>query len=113
MFRYLMSRYLMSRYLIVSIALLLSACTTSQISHTVYLEPQAKVALLPIVNHSQTPLAGASAANILTSLWYQKHLPQLVVYPYQAQSDLSFATDATGESGAMAQPTNGGLCVTR
>ncbi|SHO56906.1 protein PelC [Vibrio quintilis] len=91
----------MFRSLLIGMVLLLGGCSTSQVSDTVYLQQSAKVALLPVVNRSQTPLAGASAANMLASLWYQNDLPALVVYPHQAQGDLSFTGDEQKLSAAQ------------
>ncbi|CAM3744965.1 hypothetical protein VA7868_03385 [Vibrio aerogenes CECT 7868] len=92
----------MFRSLLIGMVLLLGGCSTSQVSDTVYLQPGAKVALLPVVNRSQTPLAGASAANMLASLWYQKGLPALLMYPDQAQGDLSFSGDDKSMAAAQA-----------
>ena len=61
--------------------LLLSACTTSRVADDVELNPSATVALLPLVNHAQTPLAGERAEDILASIWQQNKLPALIRAP--------------------------------
>lgn len=83
----------MFRLLVISFALLLGACTTSNIEDAVTLPSKATVALMPIVNNSQTPLAGERAESILASLWYQKQLPTLSVYPPQSLGEFSILND--------------------
>jgi hypothetical protein len=76
----------MFRFLLPLLALLLSACTTSRIETRIALPADAKVALLPIANNAQTPLAGENAENMLASLWYQDKLPPLLRYPQTSSS---------------------------
>ncbi|WP_406665403.1 hypothetical protein [Gallaecimonas sp. GXIMD1310] len=78
----------MFRLILPCLALLLSACTTSRVSDTVSLPPSTKVAMMPLVNHAQTPLAGERAEDILASLWQQRGLPKLARYPRLVQKGL-------------------------
>ncbi|GEB69723.1 MULTISPECIES: hypothetical protein [Pseudoalteromonas] len=71
----------MFRLIIPCLVLLLSACTTSRVADDVELNPSATVALLPLVNHAQTPLAGERAEDILASIWQQNKLPALIRAP--------------------------------
>ena len=65
----------MFRLIIPCLVLLLSACTTSRVADDVELSPLKTVALMPLVNHAQTPLAGERAEDILASIWQQNKLP--------------------------------------
>lgn len=78
----------MLRFILPCLALLLGACTTAQVGDTVTLASNSRVALMPLVNHAQTPLAGEKAEDIVASLWQQRQLPKLSRYPRQAQADL-------------------------
>ncbi len=78
----------MLRLVLPCLALLLGACTTSHLGQAPAMPAQARVALLPLVNHAQTPLAGERAEDILASLWQQRSLPALVRYPRQVEADL-------------------------
>ncbi|MFM2476146.1 protein PelC [Celerinatantimonas sp. MCCC 1A17872] len=82
----------MYRVLWMSILLLLSACSATRVS-SVALPAQQKVALMPLVNYTQTPLAGQRAEDMLASLWFQQKLPTLLRYPRKAQGNLPSIDD--------------------
>ncbi|MEN8636865.1 protein PelC [Pseudoalteromonas distincta] len=71
----------MFRLIIPCLVLLLSACTTSRVADDIELSPLKTVALMPLVNHAQTPLAGERAEDILASIWQQNKLPTLIRAP--------------------------------
>ncbi|ATG78340.1 protein PelC [Pseudoalteromonas sp. B131b] len=78
----------MFRLVIPCLVLLLSACTTSRVTDDVEINPSTTVALLPLVNHAQTPLAGERAEDILTSIWQQNKLPTLLRAPRNSNKEL-------------------------
>lgn len=82
----------MYRVLCVGILLLLSACSSTRVS-TVTLPAQQQVALMPLVNYTQTPLAGQRAEDMLASLWFQQQLPALIRYPRKVEGNLPSLDD--------------------
>lgn len=66
---------------------ILQGCA-SHYSQGVFSLPSGNViALMPLVNHSQTPLAGERAEDLLSSLWLQEGLPALITYPRSAVAE--------------------------
>lgn len=75
---------------IVSLAaiFLLCACSTVNVSNNkVKLERSARWALLPVLNHTETPQAGLRAETILLPLLHQKNIQQLLTYPANLSRD--------------------------
>lgn len=63
---------------------LLQGCASHYSQGNFALPAGQNVALMPLVNHSQTPLAGERAEDLLSSLWLQEGLPALITYPRSA-----------------------------
>lgn len=91
----------MFRLVILSLVLLLSACTTSRVADDIEISPATTVALLPLVNHAQTPLAGERAEDILASIWQQNKLPKLLRAPRNSSKDLPPLDDQYRLNNAM------------
>ena len=62
------------------------------------------MALLPLVNHAQTPLAGERAEDILASIWQQNKLPKLLRAPRNSSKDLPPLDDQYRLNNAMQWP---------
>lgn len=78
----------LTRIIILSIALWLGACSTTDIARpTVALSRADKVALLPILNHTDTPQAGLRAEAIAESLLISNGVTRLVRYPSALNQD--------------------------
>lgn len=93
----------MFRLVILSLVLLLSACTTSRIADDIEISPATTVALLPLVNHAQTPLAGERAEDILASIWQQNKLPKLLRAPRNSRPATFRRSIPFKQRNAMAQ----------
>jgi TolB-like protein len=71
-------------------ALLLSACSTTSVTGTQTLPAQARWALLPLVNNTETPQAGLSAEALLEHHLLARGLGQLQRYPAGLTRDSLF-----------------------
>jgi TolB-like protein len=71
-------------------ALALAACTTATVAPAPPLERDAPWALLPMVNHTETPQAGLRAEAILESLLRARGLSDLRRYPASIGGDAVF-----------------------
>ena len=91
----------MFRLVIPCLVLVLSACTTSHVADDVELRATTTVALLPLVNHAQTPLAGERAEDILASIWQQNKLPSLIRAPRTNNKELPPLDDQYRVDNAM------------
>lgn len=83
----------MFRLVIPFLVIFLSACTTSRVADDIEISPSTTVALLPLVNHAQTPLAGERAEDILASIWQQNKLPTLLRAPRNTSTELPVLDD--------------------
>lgn len=61
-----------------------AACSNAVIDRRFELQSNQSVVLMPITNLGQTPQAGEIAEAIFESLWLQRQLPKLEVYPRRA-----------------------------
>lgn len=77
-----------AKWLIWPLLLLATACSTIEHSPRVTLDRQAGWALLPIVNHSDTPQAGLRLENMLESQLRAAGVAKLTRYPVTVGSDL-------------------------
>lgn len=59
----------------------LAGCSSHYSGQSFALSENDAVVLMPLVNHSTTPLAGEKAEDILRSLWIQQGNTALTVYP--------------------------------
>lgn len=77
-----------------TIALVLAAaalgvgCTSQDIASSGAIGPGSRVALMPIVNYSQSPQAGEAAESMVTSLWLSETGRPLLVYERPQESGL-------------------------
>ena len=71
-------------------ALLLPACSTTSVTGTGALTAQARWALLPVVNNTETPQAGLSAETLVEHHLLARGLPQLQRYPATLTRDSLF-----------------------
>ncbi|MFG6138992.1 MULTISPECIES: hypothetical protein [Halomonas] len=71
----------------------LGGCAVTDVHRSAPLDPDARWALLPIANHSETPLAGRRAESGLTTLLHQHGVASLTQAPHPPPSGL---LDLTG-----------------
>ena len=74
--------------LLLTVIALGAGCTRQDIRHSVSIDRNTRVALMPITNYSQTPQAGEQAESIVTSLWVTERGRPLVTYPTAQMSEL-------------------------
>ncbi|WP_035059568.1 hypothetical protein [Andreprevotia chitinilytica] len=75
-------------------AAMLAACSAVDISSKGKALPaNERWAMLPLLNRTETPLAGLRAESILQPLLHQRGLDQLDVYPTELSKDTMLATD--------------------
>ncbi|WP_027856095.1 hypothetical protein [Marinobacterium jannaschii] len=70
-----------------AIATLLVGCSTHYSAEDLTLESDNVIALMPIINYSQTPLAGEKAESLVSSLWSQTYDSRLLVYPTKTSEE--------------------------
>jgi TolB-like protein len=81
----------LTRLLLILAAMWLAACsTTSSISSGSAMEAGAKWALLPLVNHTDTPQAALAAESLVEHQLRQRGLAQLTRYPATLSRDTLF-----------------------
>lgn len=71
-------------------ALLLPACSTTSVTGAGALTAQARWALLPVINNTETPQAGLSAETLVEHHLLARGLPQLQRYPATLTRDSLF-----------------------
>ncbi len=75
------SSHLLKRIVsILFLSVLLSSCSVYKIQKTDVLDSSARWMLLPLLNHSDTPEAGARAADIVATLLRSRGVKQLSIY---------------------------------
>ncbi|BCL76703.1 pellicle/biofilm biosynthesis outer membrane protein PelC [Jeongeupia sp. HS-3] len=84
---------LLGRLAALCLMLGLSACAVVDVSTSAPLPAKAQWAMLPIVNHTETPLAGLRAEAILQPLLHQRGLSDLRPYPSSLSKDTMLAPD--------------------
>ncbi len=72
--------------LLMTVTLLLTSCAVYEIQETKPFNKNAKWVMLPMINHSDTPGAGARAADIAETLFRSRGMTQLFHYEPQADS---------------------------
>lgn len=72
----------------IALSTALSGCAVTDVHRTEPLESQSTWALLPLANHSETPLAGQKAEASLTTLLHQRGIRSLVSAPRAAPMGL-------------------------
>lgn len=76
---------------LMAMILVLSACTTVQtMTQKTSITKQANWALLPIINNSDTPQAGLRTEAILQTLFLNRGVTQLMLYPATMNNDTLF-----------------------
>ncbi len=70
---------------LILITALLGGCSTYYNQQSLSIDQGQIVALMPVTNYSQTPLAGEKAETLIRSLWSQEKDSNLLVYPAQQE----------------------------
>lgn len=80
---------LLQRICVFALCAALSACAVVDISKSSSdkLSPTARWALLPVLNHTETPQAGLRAETILVPLLHQRGISNLAIYPASLNRD--------------------------
>ncbi len=90
---------LLPRSLLLAIsALLISACSTVDVAPRANLDRNARWAILPFVNHTETPQAGSRAVAIVEAILRTRGFNELEHAPQAAVETLFEATDAQATS---------------
>ncbi|AOY00819.1 penicillin-binding protein activator LpoB [Jeongeupia sp. USM3] len=84
---------LIGRLAALCLVLGLTACAVVDVSKSAPLPAKAQWAMLPIVNHTETPLAGLRAEAILQPLLHQRGIADLRVYPAGLSKETLLAPD--------------------
>ncbi|MBM3117620.1 hypothetical protein [Jeongeupia naejangsanensis] len=84
---------LIGRLAALCLLLALSACAVVDVSKSAPLPAKAQWAMLPIVNHTETPLAGLRAESILQPLLHQRGIADLRPYPSSLSKETMLAPD--------------------
>ncbi|MEH6458312.1 hypothetical protein [Chitinimonas sp. JJ19] len=80
----------------------LGACATLDSSRAPQWQPDAKWALLPMANHSDTPQAGLAAESIVFALMQAQGLQQVARYPAELNPEALFETaDRKSQTAAL------------
>jgi len=82
----------MKNYLILVLVLFLFSCSSYQYSESPQLSKQETWAIMPMINHSSTPLASEQAEQILRSVLFTQGV-RVIHYPAIAQKDLASILD--------------------
>jgi TolB-like protein len=90
-------------------ALLGAACSTVDVAPRASFEPAARWAVLPFVNHTETPQAGSRAASIVEAVLRTRGYNDLVQAPMPSVETLFEAPDAQGRDKALAWARGAGV----